>query len=376
MTTQPGTEMTSSPPIISPQAKNTRVGFGNRDSFELMQRICTAFSRSSLVPKEYQNNVPNCIIAVGMADRIGADPLMVMQNLQVIHGRPSWSAQFLIATANTCGRFDPLQYEFTGKDGTDTWGCKAVTTAKGSGKLLVGPEITIAIAKKEGWYQKAGSKWQTIPQLMLMYRAGAWWVRAYAPELSLGLQTQEEAADIIEATPKTGGGYEVLQQALAQTAKEPPPETTPAPPVETVDADGVVTETPPAALREPPKAAAPKPRVEAPEEPPPAEPEWPEDQSPPFDNGAGGPAPAPAPDAVDADGRIHPGADTLLKNAVAGLSEPDMTSIEVLDDYATRIRQNFQSLIEDDAERMRCFGRFQAELRDAKRKLMMPKRRR
>ena len=166
--------------------------------FELAQRAAKLLSCSNLVPKDYQGNVANCVIALNMAQRIGADPLMVMQNLILIHGKPSWSSIFLIATVNTCGRFSALRYEFFGEKGTDSWGCRALATEKISGEKLVGTDITISIAKKEGWYGKSGSKWQSIPQQMLMYRAGAWWARAYAPELSLGLQTAEEAYDVFE----------------------------------------------------------------------------------------------------------------------------------------------------------------------------------
>lgn len=158
---------------------------------------------SSLVPEGYRNNVPNCMIALRIADRIGADPMMVMQNLDIVHGRPSWRAQFLIGTANSCGRFSAIRYEFFGDRNTDTWGCHAWAVEKATNEKLVGPDITIAIAKAEGWYQKSGSKWKTIPQLMLMYRAGSWWVRAYAPELSLGFQTAEEQTDIIDVTART-----------------------------------------------------------------------------------------------------------------------------------------------------------------------------
>ena len=111
---------------------------------------------------------------------VGADPLMVMQNLVIVHGKPTWSSQFLIATVNTCGRFTALRYEFFGEPNTDEWGCRAYAIEKSSGEKLVGTDITISIAKTEGWYGKNGSKWKTIPQQMLMYRAGAWWARSYA----------------------------------------------------------------------------------------------------------------------------------------------------------------------------------------------------
>jgi hypothetical protein len=189
-----------------------RTGFFDLQSFELMQRIAKGFSASTLVPKEYQNNIANCMIALNLAQRINGDPLMVMQNLVIVHGRPTWSAQYLIATANMCGRFTAIRFEFFGERGTDDWGCRAWAMEKGANgaaEKLVGAEITIAIAKKEGWFGKNGSKWQSIPQQMLMYRAGSWWVRAYAPELSMGLMTADEAHDVFEAVPGNDGVYSV-----------------------------------------------------------------------------------------------------------------------------------------------------------------------
>lgn len=177
------------------------VALTDSQGFELAQRAAKLLAASQLVPKEYQGNLPNCVIALNMAQRVGADPLMIMQNLVIVHGKPTWSSQFLIATVNTCGRFTALRYEFFGQMNTDGWGCRAWAIEKATGEKLVGTDITIAIAKKEGWYGKNGSKWQSIPQQMLMYRAGAWWTRAYAPELSMGLQTADEAADIIDLNP-------------------------------------------------------------------------------------------------------------------------------------------------------------------------------
>lgn len=173
--------------------------------FEKAQRIATALCQSNLVPKDYQgkDKLPSCLIALEMAERTGASVLTVMQNLVVVHNRPTWSSQFLISTVNSCGRFTALRYEFFGKQGTDDWGCRAWAIEKSTGEKLVGADITIGLAKKEGWYSRNGSKWQTMPQQMMMYRAGSWWTRAYAPELSMGMHTRDEAEDIgmIDVTP-------------------------------------------------------------------------------------------------------------------------------------------------------------------------------
>lgn len=194
-----------------------RAGFFDTESYELTLRVAKAFAASSLVPREYQGSIPNCMIALNLAQRMNADPLMVMQNLVIVHGRPTWSAQYLIATVNVSGRFSAIRYEFFGERGTDEWGCRAWAVERGQdgdGEKLVGAEITIAIAKREGWYGKNGSKWQSIPQQMLMYRAGSWWVRAYAPELSMGLMTADEAGDVFNASPDGSGGYAVDIDAM------------------------------------------------------------------------------------------------------------------------------------------------------------------
>ena len=196
------------------QLPSISVGLTNSQGFELAQRAAKCLMASSLVPKEYQGNLPNCVIALNMASRVGADPLMVMQNLVVVHGKPTWSAQFLIATVNTCGRFSSLRYEFFGEVGTDKWGCRAWAIEKATGEKLVGTDVTIAIAKKEGWFGKNGSKWQSIPQQMLMYRAGSWWTRAYAPELSMGLHTTDEMVDVYDAEYGNDGTYQVTTESL------------------------------------------------------------------------------------------------------------------------------------------------------------------
>ena len=107
------------------------MGFGNLQGFELMQRAANVLTNSTLVPTAYRNqkeiksfgkvtgyeeNKPglaNCIVALNMAQRMQADPLMVMQNLHIIEGRPSWSSQFIIAAINSCGRYSPLRFELT-----------------------------------------------------------------------------------------------------------------------------------------------------------------------------------------------------------------------------------------------------------------------
>lgn len=183
--------------------------FTGIQAFENAQRIGKALASSALVPKEYQgqNGLPNVLVAMEIAGRMNLSPLQVMQNLHIIHGRPSWSSQFIIAMINGCGRFTPLHFELTGEG--DQQSCYAVATEIASGKELKGPAVTIAMAKKEGWYSKSGSKWQSFPELMLRYRAASFWGRIYVPEFLVGLKTQDEVIDIEEVNVTDSQGENI-----------------------------------------------------------------------------------------------------------------------------------------------------------------------
>lgn len=187
--------------LVKSENQNNMLVFGSQENFEQAMRMAKCLSQSSIVPAIYQDKekgLSNCIIALEMANRIKMSPLMVMQNLYVVYGNVGWSSKFLIAAWNTCGRYSTIKYEYEGNRGTDDWGCRAISTDKETGEVLKSALVSIKMAKVEGWFDKKGSKWQTMPELMLQYRAAAFLVRAYAPEISMGMQTKEEIEDVID----------------------------------------------------------------------------------------------------------------------------------------------------------------------------------
>lgn len=181
------------PEIINKEQHANVNLFSSKDGFEHTQRVAVMLSKSDLVPKQFQGptNVGNCIIALEMSVRVGASPLMIMQNLYIVHGKPAWSSSFLIATVNACGKFSPLRYEENPEKG-----CRAWAVDKNDGEKLYGVWVNMAMAKAEGWSTKTGSKWVTMPELMMRYRAATFFARQFAPELSMGISTQEEVIDI------------------------------------------------------------------------------------------------------------------------------------------------------------------------------------
>lgn len=230
-----------------PGTSLVKMGFGDLASFEFMQRTAKMFAASSMVPTAYQamitkgygdkqstepnpSALPNCVIALDMSQRMNANPLMIMQNLHIIEGRPSWSSQFIIAAINNCGKFSPLRFDLEWLDEMDAtystfeWvdrkkvekkhsvriknaRCVAWAIEKATGERLESAPVTMEMAVAEGWFGKNGSKWKSMPDLMMRYRSAAFFGRIYAPELLMGLPSADEVHDIIDVDRQPDGSY-------------------------------------------------------------------------------------------------------------------------------------------------------------------------
>lgn len=198
-------------------AANTSI-FSDMGAFEGAQRVCKMLASSNLVPSQFQGNIANTMIALELANRTGSSPFMTMQNLYVVHGRPGFSATYIIAAINSCGRFSPLRFDLDGEG--DSRGCVAWVIEKATGDRLEGSRVSIDMAKKEGWYGKQGSKWQTMPDQMLRYRAAAFFGRLYAPDILMGMQTAEELDDIETVRQPRRTGQEQPAQVVEAVVVE------------------------------------------------------------------------------------------------------------------------------------------------------------
>ena len=312
MTTQPATTLATLRNPALATAPDVSMGFGSLASFELMQRAAKLLCSSTLVPTQYRaviekidrygnitdrkenpNALANAVVALNMAQRMGADPLMIMQNLFVIEGRPSWSSQFIVAAINSCGKFSPLRFALrelgekeverietfwenkqrqtrTVKVSVTDRECIAWAMERETGERLESPPVTMEMAVMEGWYTKTGSKWQTMPDVMLRYRAASFFGRLYAPELLMGLRTVEEVHDIIDISPETGEVLSVTTDSLRADMKAIPGET-----IDVETGEVLPAEAAPDEQQKPPQGAAkadPEPKPE-PQGPPPAKPE-------------------------------------------------------------------------------------------------------
>lgn len=191
--------------VIAPQQTNAIQAWVEGEVFEKLSTLANKFAQSQLVPQNFRGKPHDCFIAMQIAHRMQTDPFLVLQNLKVINGTPTWAAVFAIARANELGPFaDRISFEAKGEGESlsVTASAKHETTGK-----IVSATVDMKMAKAEGWTKN--SKYQTMPEQMLCYRAAMFLIRRHCPEILQGMPTTDEIEDISAArnvTPTTIDG--------------------------------------------------------------------------------------------------------------------------------------------------------------------------
>lgn len=180
--------------VASPQPELAPVTvWTDKKQFDQLLRAANMLSQTSIIPETYQGKPQDCFVALEMATRMGVSPLVVMQNMYVVKGKPAWAGQACTMFINSCGKFSGVKHVYTGEKGTDSRGCYVTATRISDGVQVNGVEVTIAMAKAEGW--TSNTKWRNMPELMLAYRASAFFARVHCPEALMGVQLVDEIYD-------------------------------------------------------------------------------------------------------------------------------------------------------------------------------------
>lgn len=194
---------------VVPSAQNTVSAWTDKNQFDQLLRAANMLSKTSIIPAHYQGKPQDCFVAIEMANRMNISPMVVMQNMYVVKGKPSWAGQACIMLINSCGKFRDVKHVYTGEKGKQNRGCYVTATRVSDGSQVDGVEVTLAMAQSEGWM--SNPKWKNLPELMLAYRAAAFFARVYCPEAMMGVQTSEE---VYEAEAKTAGAASALTNEL------------------------------------------------------------------------------------------------------------------------------------------------------------------
>jgi len=209
------------------------------EKFNQMQRAANMFASSDLVPEHFRGKPANVMVALQLSHALQINPLLLMMKIYPVHGKFGFEGQLMIALANTRGPFcEPIQYELKG-DGMERT-CTAFAHIAGI-SLPCKAVCSMKIAKDEGWYDrkdKSGnfcSKWRTMPDLMLQYRAATFLIRLHCPEVLMGMPTADELHDIEPAIEVSATVNDIQDRmAKARETAPKPPKTEPDPKVANV----------------------------------------------------------------------------------------------------------------------------------------------
>jgi len=164
----------------------------NKDNIERAKWL----AQSTIIPKTYQENPQNILLAMAKAFRHNLAIDTVMNNLYMVNGSPVWKGTFYKTLIGLTGKYRDLEPVFVGEKGKDTYGCYIRAMDTQTGEIVEGEEVTIQLAKDEGWYGKTGSKWKTMPKIMMTGRAYSFFAKIYTPEVLDGILTDDEVEDI------------------------------------------------------------------------------------------------------------------------------------------------------------------------------------
>jgi len=197
--------------------------FFDMELFKHAHQVADLLSNSNLVPEHFRGNLCDCMVALNFAYSNNIDPFMALQKLYVIKGKPGIEAQLKIALfQQKSTRYGTLRYELSGKGASRT--CTAYAIENDTGEAVYGPPISMELAEKEGWLSKSGSKWKTMPDKMLMYRAASWFIDTYDPGVVMGMATIEELQDSIDITPDAPPDVSAANSRPLEALESPPQE--------------------------------------------------------------------------------------------------------------------------------------------------------
>jgi hypothetical protein len=230
------------------------------DRFEHAQRIASIMAKSNLLPKHLRGNGPtpeeraqqsmaNCFRVVNQAFRWGFDPFAIVDETYEVHGRMGYQGKLIAAVVNAkCSIAGGLRYVYNTQQADHfavvTFASEFPITpeqfdwlveyAESEDRLAL-QELTkariMAVRVSVGQARTTNDMWNKDPEQKLAYNGALKWARRYAPQLMLGVLTDDDVDRMTAGQlPAEGGPLNLdgLTQALRgaaidTTASEPKP---------------------------------------------------------------------------------------------------------------------------------------------------------
>jgi hypothetical protein len=222
-------EPTIPPPVTAIERVPVKVGMIPQ-SIDEAWRLAKIVTASGLVPATYRNKPEDAMIAIMMGAELGLPPVVAMQSIAVINGRPSIFGDGLLAVVKQSPlcqlhdewfivggeRVDQILPTVLALDDT----AAACAFRRRGNEALIVRVFSVAQAKRAHLWGKSGP-WSEYPDRMLMMRARTFAARDAFPDLLRGLTSAEEANDIPPAIVEVPPGPEPRVRRKSETLEAP-----------------------------------------------------------------------------------------------------------------------------------------------------------
>ena len=185
-----------------------------------LMEFAVQVSKSKMIPREYQGQPADCLIAMSMGMEIGLKPVQSLQSIAVINGRPSLWGTAARALVMASGQVQSL-FETAPDEVAKTQKARCEIVRKGYADAFVG-EFSIDDARRAQLLGK--DNYSKYPREMLAWRAFHMAARKAFPDIYKGLAAAEEMDG---SAPFENGRVE---KAPVTLQLDPPPEASPEPP--------------------------------------------------------------------------------------------------------------------------------------------------
>ena len=161
-------------------------------NMEQAVKVAEMLAKSTLVPKAYQGQPANVLVAMAYGESFGMQPLQAMQSVAVVNGMPGLYGDGLLAVCRSCSSWEWMQEAIDGET--------AICTAKRRNEPEVTATFSVQDAKRAQLWGKQGP-WTQYPMRMLAMRARAFALRNLYADVLRGMGSAEELQDIPAETP-------------------------------------------------------------------------------------------------------------------------------------------------------------------------------
>lgn len=188
-------------------------------SMEEAWKYAEMLAKSQFVPTAFQSNqkngdqTANVFFACQYGARLGLDPLLAVQNIAVVNGKPAVYGDLMLAICQASPQFEYCTETFDAN--VNEWTCKCKRKSSPSATVrtfslndaVLAHYITLGAngeIKKQKWDYKTNawtddkfSPWVTNPKRMLQMRARSFALRDTFADVLKGIACREEVVDIV-----------------------------------------------------------------------------------------------------------------------------------------------------------------------------------